>query len=484
MENLKQVPTAEDAEQALVSAILTNNKAVEKVYEFLRPEHFSNESLGRIYGAALKLIMEQSRLADPITLKDYFASNGLLDEIGGVEILAKLAGAGVTLINAEDYGQQIYDRHLRRELISIANDIANDAYAISLDETARDQVAIAETKIANLADKDVGEQGLMHFQGALNEALVAVENAMKNPDGISGTATGFTKFDEQTGGLNNSDLIILAGRPAMGKTALATTMAYNVAKKFREENMNPENKQKKSVALFSLEMSASQLAARILSTQTHINSHHMRTGKLSDANFMVLASAISDLSNMPLYVDDTPGLTVHALKTRAKKLKRDKNKGLGLIVVDYLQLISPSGVKGVENNRVQILSEITRQLKIIAKELNVPVIALSQLSRQVESREDKRPMLSDLRESGSIEQDADIVLFVYRDIYYLERTKIEQRATENDEKFQSRLKKHEDALINERNRAEIIIAKQRHGPTGTVPVYFNGEFAEFGNLQE
>lgn len=484
MDSLKPVPGAEEAEQALVSAILTNNRAIEKVYEFLKPDHFSNESLGRIYGAATKLVMEQNRLADPITLKDYFASNGLLDEIGGTEILTKLAGAGVTLINAEDYGQQIYDRHLRRQLIAIANDIANDAYAISLDETAKDQLAVAEKKIGDLADKDTSEQGLIHFQNALNDALVSIEMAMKNPSGISGVPTNLTKLDEQTGGLNDSDLIILAGRPGTGKSSLATTIAYNVAKRFKEDNLNPETKHKKAVALFSLEMSASQLSARILSTQTHINSHHMRTGKLSDANFMVLASAISELSGLPLYVDDTPGLNVHALKTRAKKLKRDKNKGLGLIIVDYLQLISASGVKGVENNRVQILSEITRQLKIIAKELNVPVIALSQLSRQVEARDDKRPLLSDLRESGSIEQDADMVIFIYRDYYYLERMKLEQKANEPEDKYLLRLKRHEEALVTEKHKAELIIAKQRHGPTGTVNVYFNGEYTEFGNLQE
>ena len=287
-------------------------------------------------------------------------------------------------------------------------------------------------------------------------------------------------MDKLLGGLHNSDLIILAGRPAMGKSALATTIAFNAAQYFEEENKK-EGATKKSVALFSLEMSAEQVAGRILSSKANVSNHLMRTGKLTEAQFDDLAAGVDLLSRVPLYVDETPGITVTAIKNRARRLKRDPSKGLGLIVIDYLQLISSN--KRTEN-RVQELSEMTRSLKIMAKELDVPVLVLSQLSRLVEQRDNKRPMLSDLRESGSIEQDADIVMFVYREIYYLQNEQPERRINETPEKFQLRLAELEQKKKDLANLAEVIIAKQRHGPTGTVKLYFNGEYGRFTDLEK
>ena len=324
------------------------------------------------------------------------------------------------------------------------------------------------------------EGGLEAFSVSLREAIDEAERAKRNPDGISGVSSGLVDFDHFLGGLHPSDLIILAGRPGMGKTALATCIAFNAAKDFAEENKK-EGVEKKSVAFFSLEMSSEQLASRVLSTETQIESHSMRTGRISASDFEKLAGAVSDFNRIPLYVDDTPGLTVSAIRTRARRMKRDKEKGLGLIVIDYIQLIDSSDVRNQEN-RVQVLSEITRGLKILAKELDVPVLALSQLSRQVEQREDKRPLLSDLRESGSIEQDADVVLFVFREIYYLEREIPVQRANETEEKFQQRYSKWEERVLALQNKAELIIAKQRHGATGTVNLYFNGKYTQFGSL--
>ena len=315
---------------------------------------------------------------------------------------------------------------------------------------------------------------------ALQATLLTAQKAMNTPSGVSGVTTGLVEMDKLLGGLHDSDLLILAGRPAMGKSALALTIAYNAAVKFEEDNKKP-GAEKKSVAFFSLEMSAEQLAGRILSAKAEVSGHLMRTGKLTDQQFDELAAGVALLSRVPLYLDETPGITVTAIKNRARRMKRDKEKGLGLIVIDYLQLINSSGRS---ENRVQELSEMTRQLKIMAKELNVPVLVLSQLSRLVEQRDNKRPQLSDLRESGSIEQDADIVMFVFREIYYLQNDVPVKHLNETPEKFALRMKEWEDKKILLANQAEAIIAKQRHGPVGTVKLYFNGEFGKFGNLEQ
>ncbi len=469
-----------EAEQALLGAILTNNHALEKVSEFLRPFHFASPVHAKIYDA-ITTLFARGHSADPVTLRGYLATDGVLDEVGGPKYLMDLAGAAVTIINAEDYARLIFDRYLRRQLIALGNDIVNDAYAISLHEDASLQMDIAEKKLYELATEGQLEGGPKPFVEPLTEVIRQTAEAKKNPDGIAGATTGFRDLDTVMGGLHKSDLIILAGRPAMGKTAFATCLAFNTARHFLEEA--EAGKERKGVAFFSLEMSASQLAARILSTETQTSSHALRNGKITAEEFRRIVGFASDLEKVPLYVDDSPGLTVGAIHNRARRLKRDKTKGLGLIVIDYLQLIDDSDSRHQEN-RVQSLSEITRRLKIMAKELDIPVVVLSQLSRQVESREDKRPLLSDLRESGSIEQDADIVMFIFREIYYLDKEQPIPRQGETDEKFNARVIKWEDHKVAVQKKAELIIAKQRHGPTATVPLFFEAEFTRFGNWAE
>lgn len=478
-ETMRIPPQNLEAEQALLGAILSNNRALEKVSEFLRPEHFASPVHGKIFGAAVSYI-EQGRIADPITLKELFNKDESLKDVGGSAYLAKLAASSGTIINAGDYGRQILDRHLRRQLIALGNDVVNDAFDVRLDEDAIAQLEIAEKKLYHIATEGELQGGPMALHVALGESLHAAERAMKAPDGLSGVTTGLVGMDRLLGGMHNSDLMILAGRPAMGKTALATTMAFNAALKFEAENKKP-GAVKKSVAFFSLEMSAEQLATRILSSKARVPSHLMRTGKLTDEQFDELAAGVSLLSKVPLFVDDTPGVTVNAIRNRARRLKRDKEKGLGLIVIDYLQLLSSAGRS---ENRVQELSEMTRSLKMMAKELDVPVLALSQLSRMVEQRDNKRPQLSDLRESGSIEQDADIVMFVFREVYYLKQDMPKQHLNENNEKFSLRQAEWEQKKIDMENMAEAIIAKQRHGPVGDVKMYFNGEFGQFSDLEQ
>lgn len=480
LEEMMRIPPQNlEAEQALLGAILSNNRAMEKVAEFLRPECFSSPVHARIFEAC-RIYIEQGRIADPITLKAFFEHDDSLKEVGGSSYLMQLAAASATIINAADYGRQILDRYIRRQLIALGNDVVNDAFAISIDEEAISQVEQAEKKLYVIANAGEMGGGPQQLNQALQASLEATQKAMNSPSGLSGVTTGLAEMDRLMGGLHDSDLIILAGRPAMGKSALALTIAYNAALKFEEDNKK-KGAEKKSVAFFSLEMSAEQLATRILSSKAQVPGHLMRTGKLTDDQFDELAAGVSLLSRIPLYLDETPGITVTAVKNRARRMKRDKEKGLGLIVIDYLQLISSGGRS---ENRVQELSEMTRQLKIMAKELNVPVIVLSQLSRLVEQRDNKRPQLSDLRESGSIEQDADIVMFVFREIYYLQNDVPVKHLNETPEKFAIRMKEWEDKKILLFNQAEAIIAKQRHGPVGTVKLYFNGEFGKFGNLEQ
>ena len=472
-------PQNTEAEQALLGAILSNNRALEKVSEFLLPEHFANPAHGRIYEACRNYI-EQGRIADPITLKSAFAHDEALKDVGGADYLMRLAVASTTIINAGDYGRQILDRYIRRRLIDVGTNMVNEAFTIKVNEEALSQVEVAEKELYDIANEGETTGGPKMLNAALRETLISAENAMKNPTGVAGTTTGLVDLDKLLGGLHDTDLIVLAGRPAMGKSALATTIAFNAAKFYEEENKKPDT-EKKSVAFFSLEMSAEQLATRILSSKAQVSSHLMRTGKLTNDQFDELAAGVSLLSRIPLYIDDTPGITVQAIKNRARRMKRDKTKGLGLIVIDYLQLITTAGRS---ENRVQELSEMTRALKIMAKELNVPVIVLSQLSRLVEQRDNKRPMLSDLRESGSIEQDADIVMFVYREIYYLQNDEPKRHLNETPERFALRVAEWEQKKIEIANQAEAIIAKQRHGPVGTVKLFFSGEYGRFSDLEQ
>ncbi len=479
MENLQpeQLPKNIEAEQALLGAVLANNKTFEKISEFLRPEHFADPIHAKIFDTIAKLLTK-GHVADTITLKNYFEQNGSLDEVGGYKYLIKLADSATPLTNAEYYAQFIYDKYLRRELIATGFEIVNNAAKEDLDSDAADQIENAEKRLFDLANQGESSTGFIDFATALTDSVQRIEAAYQKDGKISGLPTGLDALDAKTGGLNDSDLIIIAGRPAMGKTALATNIAYNVAEFMaHDKNTLPKNR---GVAFFSLEMSADQLAARILSTVTQTNGHKMRTGELDNAEFTRIAAAVRELEDIPLYIDDTPGLNINSIRTRARRLKR--NKGLGLIVVDYIQLITGTGSKKSEGNRVQELSEISRGLKILAKELQVPVIALSQLNRGVESRDDKRPLMSDLRESGSIEQDADIVMFVFRENYYIQNEEPKLKSGETPEHLQKRLDDWETRKRETQNLAEVIIGKQRHGPTGTVQLFWNGDYAQFGNL--
>lgn len=474
---LTSLPQNVEAEQALIGAVLANNKAFEKVSEFLKPQHFADSTHAKIFEVISKLIL-RGRVADVITLKNYFEQEGSLADVGGAKYLVKLADSATPLTNAEYYAQFIYDKYLRRELISTGFDIVNNAMKEDIDSDANDQIEQAEKKLFEISNQGDINGGFIDFSQALTDSLSHIEEAYQKDGKLSGLPTALDALDNKIGGLNNSDLMIIAGRPAMGKTALATNIAYNVAE-YMAHAPNLDEKSR-GVAFFSLEMSADQLATRILSTVTQTNGHKMRTGELDNAEFTRIAAAVRELEKIPLYIDDTPGLNINTIRTRARRLKR--NKGLGLIVIDYIQLIMGTGSKRTEGNRVQEISEISRGLKILAKELNLPVIALSQLNRGVEQREDKRPVMSDLRESGSIEQDADIVMFVYRENYYLQNEEPQQKPSETPEHLQKRMEEWEARKRATQNVSEVIIGKQRHGPTGTVQLFWNGDYAQFGNL--
>jgi replicative DNA helicase len=470
----RTLPHNIEAEKSLIGAIFANNRAYEKVSEFLFPEHFVIAQHGIIYDACSKLI-EKGQIADPVTLKRYFEQDESLAEIGGPAYLVELAESMVSIINAGEYGRIIYDLHLKRELIGLGEDVVNRAYSGDVDDEATGQIEAAEQTLYDLATTGNYEGGFQSFKESVVAALNMAEAAHKRDGALAGVTTGFVDIDTMLGGLHPSDLLILAGRPSMGKTALATNIAYNAAYTHHQSG----GEQGAVVGFFSLEMSAEQLATRIISEQTQTSSDSIRKGKITTPEFDRLVAISQTLHDMPIFIDDTPALTVSALRTRARRLKRQHN--LGLIVVDYLQLISGSA-NSRNDGRVQEVSEITRGLKTLAKELEVPVIALSQLSRAVEQREDKRPMLSDLRESGSIEQDADVVMFIFREEYYLERKGASQHENESDDKFFLRQQRNEERLEKVRNIAELIVSKQRHGPVGTVNLQFTGEFTRFSDL--
>ena len=481
-----QPPANTEAEQALLGAILINNTAYSRVAEFLAPEHFGNAVHGRIYAAAGKLI-ERGQIANPVTLKNLFDQDGALAEIGGAQYLAHLAEAAVTIINAEHYGRTIHDLHLRRELITIGQDVVADAFRQDLDDPAAEQIERAESKLFELATIGQAEGGFQPFSTALTEAITLAQAAFKRDGKTVGVATGFVDLDKKLGGLHPSDLIILAGRPSMGKTALATNIAFNAAKAYRGAT-GPDGRIDLTrgaedgavIGFFSLEMSAEQLATRILAEESGTSSDRIRRGDVHRDDFDKFVAASQRLAAVPLYIDDTPALSVSALRTRARRLKRQH--GLGLIVVDYLQLLRPSAQARAIENRVQEVSDITRGLKAIAKELDVPVLACAQLSRAVEQREDKRPMLSDLRESGSIEQDADVVMFIFREEYYLSRGEPTQRPEETQDKFNDRYARWKDRVEAAYGMADVIIAKQRHGPIATVRLHFEAETTKFDNF--
>jgi replicative DNA helicase len=462
-----------DAEQALLGAILVNNDAFYRVSDFLLAEHFFEDLHRRIYDLAASLI-RAGKIATPITMKTFLGDQ----DLGGVTVpqyLARLAAEATTVINAQDYGRTIYDLATRRQLIGIGEDMVNVAYDAPVDMAPREQIEETERKLFSLAEQGRYEGGFQKFDTALKTAIDMAANAFQRAGGLSGMASGLRDLDQKMGGLQASDLIIVAGRPGMGKSALATNIAFNIAKAYRGEKQEDGSIKTVNggiVGLFSLEMSSEQLATRIVAEQAGIPSYKIRQGKITENDFARLADVAAEIERLPLYIDQTGGISIAQLVARARRLKRQK--GLDLLVIDYLQLLTGSSKNAA--NRVQEITEITTGLKALAKELNVPVMALSQLSRQVESRDDKRPQLSDLRESGSIEQDADVVMFVYREEYYI-KNKEPKPGSEEYFKWQTEMEQAH-------GRAEIIIGKQRHGPTGTVQLHFDAEVTRFSDLAD
>ncbi|MCE9507724.1 MAG: replicative DNA helicase [Alphaproteobacteria bacterium] len=469
------MPHNEEVEQALLGALLVNNKALEKVSEFLRAEHFYNPVHGRIYDAIAKFI-ERGQDASPITLKNFFEKDADLSHVGGGQYLSDLASSVISVANVADYGRTIYELHLRRALIAMGEDVVNDAYDHNIDLDASQQIEQTERRLFELATAGEVKGGFVAFRESLTRAIAQAQVAYQREGQVTGVTTGLIDIDKKLGGLQKSDLVILAGRPSMGKTALATNIALSAARAHVEHHA----KEGAVVGFFSLEMSAEQLATRILADLSNVASDKIRRGEVRDTDFHKFVEASQTLSSVPLFIDDTPALTISAIRTRARRLQRQHK--LGMIVIDYLQLIQGSG-RANADNRVQEVSEITRGLKAIAKELDVPVLALSQLSRAVENRDNKRPQLSDLRESGSIEQDADVVMFVYREEYYLEREQPARRPEEGEDKFNQRYADWQKRMEESFKVAECIIAKQRHGPIGTIKLHFEGEFTRFSNLE-
>ncbi len=460
-----------EAEQALIGAVLVNNDAFDRVSDFLKPDHFSEELHRRIFDIASQLI-RAGKVATPVTLKTFLGDH----DLGGVTVpqyLARLAAEATSVINAEDYGRTIYDLAVRRNLINIGEEIVNAAYDSPVDAQPREQIEEAERRLYSIAEQGRYDGGFVRFSDALTQAVDMAAKAYERDGKLAGISTGLIDLDQKMGGLQRSDLVIVAGRPGMGKTALATNIAFNIAKAY-EFTIRPDGTHETTnggiVGFFSLEMAAEQLATRIIAEQSGVPGYRIRRGDLNDQEFHRIADAARQMQSIPFYIDQTGGISIGQLAARARRLKRQK--GLDLLVVDYLQLLSGSKSKG--ENRVQELTEITTGLKALAKELNVPIMALSQLSRQVENRDDKRPQLSDLRESGSIEQDADVVVFVYREEYYI-NGKQPAPGTEEHVKWQTDMERVH-------GKAEIIIGKQRHGPTGTVQLAFEAEMTRFGNL--
>ena len=466
------MPHSVEAEQQLLGAILTNNDIFDRVAAIVGPQHFYDPVHARIFEIAAARISKNA-LATPVTLKTFMEGDEGLEALGGPAYLARLAGAAIAGYAAKDYAQLIYDLAIRRELIGLGRDISARAAKMEVDSEPREQIVEAEQALYRLAEQGKSDSGFKSFLNASLEAVQVAVAAHKRKGQLAGISTGLVDLDSKLGGLHKSDLLILAGRPSMGKTSLATNVAFNVARAYRRGTLSDGAEgavEGGAVGFFSLEMSAEQLATRVLSDASEIPSERVRKGDLTEEEFQRFAAAARELEACPLYIDDTPALPIAQLAARARRLKR--THGLDLIMVDYLQLVRPGSAK---DSRVNEVSEITQGLKAIAKELDVPVIALSQLSRQVESREDKRPQLADLRESGSIEQDADVVMFVFREEYYKEREKPGDHDLDAMAKWQEEMEKLH-------GRAEVIIGKQRHGPIGSVELSFEGKFTRFGNL--
>jgi replicative DNA helicase len=462
-----------EAEQALLGALLYDNGAYERLSDALKAEHFYEPFHGRLFGA-VEANIRRGQLADPTLLAEQFQRDAAFQELGGVRYLADLVDRAPPAARAADYGRAIYDLALRRELIRIGGDISATAQESDPELTARDQIEAAEQQLYTLAETGAASSGLIGLDVALIQAVELAAEAYNRDGGLSGVSTGISDLDAKLGGLHPSDLIIIAARPSMGKSSLCANIAFNVARRYAWEPQ-PDGARKTVnggvVAFFALEMSAAQMAMRLLAEVSDVPSDKIRKGEITAAEFGRIRDAAAEIQEAPLFIDDTGGISISKLAARARRLKR--TTGLDLIVIDYVQLIT-AGVGSRPENRVQEVSQITQGLKSLAKELNVPVIAAAQLSRQVENREDKRPQLSDLRESGSIEQDADVVMSIYRESYYLSRTE-PREGTEEHLAWQEKMD-----LI--RNHAEIIIGKQRHGPIGTVKLHYDENVTKFSNL--
>jgi replicative DNA helicase len=471
-EALSYFPHSIEAEQQLLGALLTNNDLFDRIASVIEPDHFYDPVHARIFEVASARI-KKNNLASPVTLKTFMAEDAGLAELGGPAYLIRLAGAAISSFAVRDYAEMIHDLAIRRELITVGNDIAAKATRVDLESEPKEQIIEAEQKLYALAVQGQTNQGFQSFLTAVTDAVKVANAAYQRDGGLAGVATGLTDLDKKLGGLHPSDLLILAGRPSMGKTSLATNIAFNIARAYKK-GITASGEEGAIdggvVGFFSLEMSAEQLATRILSEVAEIPSNQIRRGDFTESEFRRIVDAAKELEAAPLFIDDTPALQISQLAARARRLKR--THGLDALFVDYLQLVRGAGRT---ENRVNEISEITMGLKAIAKELNIPVIALSQLSRQVENREDKRPQLSDLRESGSIEQDSDVVMFVFREEYYKEREKPGDNELDKMVIWQEEMERLH-------GRAEVVIGKQRHGPIGSVELSFEGQFTRFGNI--
>ena len=457
-------PANLEAEQALLGSILVNNDIIDEVSNFVNANIFYDPAHIKIY-EVIENLNSKGMIANPITLKNFFEKDNMLDDVGGTEYLVKLTRFSGSVKQAVDYGKIIHEMYLRRELVQISDKLSAETLnTASHEQNAENIIEETERSLFNLAERGSFSQSFIPFTKALDQTIEMATIAMQNDQGLVGVPTGLKDLDQKLGGLHKSDLVILAGRPSMGKTALATNIAYNAAQNILKRQ------EKSSIAFFSLEMSSEQLSTRILSEQARIKSDDIRRGKVTEEEINRYIETSRNIYNLPLYIDETPAITIATLSNRARRIKR--LFGLSLIVVDYIQLMRSNANKS--DNRVQEISEITQGLKALAKELAVPVLALSQLSRAVEQRDDKQPQLADLRESGSIEQDADVVMFVYREEYYLERKQPKLGSIEHAE-WQSKM--------NDVNGlADIILGKQRHGPTGTIKVEFEGIYTKFKDL--
>ena len=457
-------PSNIEAEQALLGSILVNNDIIDEVSTIINPTSFYDPAHTKIY-EVIETLNNKGMIANPITLKNYFEKDDMLVEVGGTEYLVKLTRFSGSTKQAIDYAKVIHEMYLRRELVLISDNLSSETLN-SKEQNAEKIIENTEKSLFDLAERGSFSQSFLKFNQALDQTIEMATLAMKNDKGIVGVPTGLTDLDEKLGGLHKSDLVILAGRPSMGKTALATNIAYHAAQNIMSRQ------EKSSVAFFSLEMSSEQLSTRILSEQAKIKSDDIRRGKVTEEEINRYIETSRNIYNLPLFIDETPAITIATLSNRARRIKR--LFGVSLIVVDYIQLMRSNLNKN--EGRVQEISEITQGLKALAKELNVPILALSQLSRAVEQRDDKQPQLADLRESGSIEQDADVVMFVYREAYYLERKQPKLGSIEHAE-WQSKM--------NDVNGlADIILGKQRHGPTGTIKVEFEGIYTKFKDLSK